>query len=239
MSGKILFAEGFGTFVLVLMGCGSAVLAGSKVGFLGISFAFGIAIVAMAYTVGPISGGHFNPAVSLAMALKGNISWNKFVQYVVAQLAGSTIASLFVMVIASGNSLYNIRTSGLGQNGYGVFSPLKYNLASCFMFEVIFTAVFIFVIFGVAGKTKFDGLVIGLTLAMIHIVGIPVTGVSVNPARSFGPALFAGGEAFLQLWMFIFAPALGAVIAFMLSSMVDQKISEIIPEVPADMVEFN
>jgi aquaporin Z len=223
---KALFAEGFGTFVLVLMGCGSAVLAGSKIGFLGISIAFGLAIVAMAYSVGGISGGHFNPAVSLAMMLKGRITKTKFLSYIVAQLAGSVIASVVLMVIASGNATYSVVANGLGQNGYGALSPLKYNLASCFLFEIVFTTVFVLVIFGVAGKSKFDGLVIGLTLAMIHIVGIPITGVSVNPARSIGPALFAGSEAISQLWLFIAAPLMGAVIAFALSNLVDEDIKE-------------
>jgi aquaporin Z len=219
---KKMFAEGFGTFLIVLFGCGSAVLSGGKVGFLGISLAFGLAVVAGAYSAGPISGGHFNPAVTLALCLKRITPWRDFPAYVGAQCAGGIIGALFLLLLAMGNPNYSIATNGLGQNGYGLLSPMKFSAASGFLFEVLFTAIFVMVIIAVVKSgSKFGGLIIGLTLAVIHIVGIPVTGVSVNPARSLAPAFFVGGDAMGQLWLFILAPMLGGLFGAILSSALD------------------
>jgi aquaporin Z len=224
---KQLLAEAFGTFLIVLLGCGSAVLAGDKVGFLGISFAFGLAVVAGAYSIGSISGGHFNPAVTLAMCLKNRTSWSKFVPYVLAQVFGAIVASLALLAIASGKVDYDLAINGLGQNGYGDLSPAKFGLLSGFIFETLFTAIFVLVILGVTKTSNnFAGWIIGMTLTVIHIVGIPVTGVSVNPARSIGPALFAGAGAMSQLWLFIAAPMLGGLLAAVIWGLIDEKESD-------------
>jgi aquaporin Z len=212
-----MLAESFGTFLIVLFGCGSAVLAGDKIGFLGISFAFGLAVIAGAYSVGGISGGHFNPAVTLAMCLRGRTEWSRFIPYMLSQVVGAIVASLILLSVASGKAGYLVGEIGLGQNGFGSKSPLGYGLVSGILFEVIFTAIFVMVILGVTQKANdWAGWVIGMTLTMIHIVGIPVTGVSVNPARSIGPALFAGAGALSQLWMFILAPMVGALLGAVL-----------------------
>jgi len=214
-------AEFFGTFVLVLMGCGSAVIAGANgvtgVGLLGISFAFGLSVVAMAYAIGHISGCHINPAITIGMVVAGRMKANEAVIYIIAQILGAIAGAGILLLIASGKDGYNIAAHGLGQNGYGAFSPAHYNLQAGFVAEAVFTFIFLFVIFG-ATSTKnihggFAGISIGLSLVLIHIVGIPVTGVSVNPARSIGPALLVGGQAISQLWLFIVAPVLGSVVS--------------------------
>ncbi|MBL8548942.1 MAG: aquaporin Z [Hyphomonadaceae bacterium] len=214
---KKLAAEFIGTFTLVLFGCGAAVLAGfGHVGQLGIAFAFGLAIVAMAYGIGPISGCHVNPAVSFGAWVAGRMSVNELVGYVIAQCLGAIVGAGALYLIASGQVGYNINVSGLGQNGYGNFSPAQYALWSCLIFEALATCLFVVTILGVTQNASTElvaGLVIGLTLTVIHIVGIQVTGVSVNPARSLGPALLVGGAAAGQLWAFIVAPLVGAGIA--------------------------
>ncbi|MEL6361588.1 MAG: aquaporin Z [Pseudomonadota bacterium] len=213
---KKLIAEFIGTFTLVLFGCGSAVLAGGEVGQLGISFAFGLAIVAMAYGIGPVSGCHVNPAVSFGAFLAGRLSINDLAGYAVAQIAGAIAGAGVLLIIASGTAGYDLATNGLGQNGWGPGYLGEYSLAAAFLFEVIMTALFLIVILGSTDKNapaQFAGLAIGLTLVVIHIVGIQVTGVSVNPARSIGPAIFVGGQAMGQIWLFIVAPLIGAAIA--------------------------
>lgn len=213
-------AEFLGTFTLVFFGCGSAVIAGpaiagaTTVGVLGIAFAFGLAIVAMAYAIGPISGCHVNPAVSLGALIAGRMSAGDFITYVIAQLAGAIIGALVLYVIMTGKA--SGWTGGMGANGWGAGYLGEYNTASALIFEIVATFIFVVVILGVTHKlalSHFAGLAIGLTLVMIHIVGINVTGVSVNPARSIGPALFAGGQALSQLWLFIVGPFIGAALA--------------------------
>jgi aquaporin Z len=186
-------AELIGTFALVLIGCGSAVIAGGHIGFMGISFAFGLAVLAMVYAIGPISGCHINPAITVSMLVAGKISAKDCVGYIVAQCVGGIIAGAVLL-----------------------HSPAQYSLAACFVAELVLTAIFLFVIFGSTHESApkgFAGLAIGLSLVFIHLVGIPITGTSVNPARSLGPAVFAGGEAISQLWLFIVAPILGGILA--------------------------
>jgi len=215
---KKLAAEFIGTFVLVLFGCGAAVLAGfTIVGQLGIAFAFGLAIVAMAYGIGPISGCHINPAVSFGAWIARRMNVNEMLWYWAAQCAGAIVGAGVLYLIAIGAPGYDINHNGLGQNGYGLnHSPGDYNLLSGFLFEVVATFVFLVTILGVTqkgGPSGMAGVVIGLTLTLIHIVGIQVTGVSVNPARSLGPAIWVGGAALLQVWLFIVAPLIGAGLA--------------------------
>lgn len=210
-------AEVFGTFVLVFFGCGSAVLMGEHIGMLGISLAFGLSIVAAAYSIGPVSGAHLNPAVSLGVFAAGRMDATEMFGYWIAQVLGAVLAALVILIIASGKADYTVAENGLGQNGYGAGYLGEYGLASAFLFEVVATFAFVTVILSatraVGGAGAFAGLTIGLTLAAIHLVGINVTGVSVNPARSIGPALFAGGSALADLWLFIVAPMLGAFAA--------------------------
>lgn len=214
-------AELFGTMVLVLMGCGSAVLAGANgttgVGLLGIAFAFGLSVVAMAYAIGHISGCHINPVISIGMVVAGRMKAGEAAGYIVAQILGAVAGAFVLILIASGKADYNVVVNGLGQNGYDAASPGKYSMMSGFIAETVFTFIFLLVIFG-STSTKnihggFAGLAIGLSLVLIHITGIPVTGVSVNPARSIGPAIFVGGTAISQLWLFITAPILGSVLS--------------------------
>ncbi|MBI5267744.1 MAG: aquaporin Z [candidate division Zixibacteria bacterium] len=213
---KSYLAELIGTFALVLFGCGSAVIAGPQIGFLGISLAFGLAVLVMAYAIGPISGCHVNPAVTIGLALAGRMKRKDVAPYIIAQCIGAILASAVLLVIATGKADYALAANGLGQNGYADKSPLGYGLAACFTAEVTLTALFLIVIFGATDSKAakgFGGLAIGVTLAIIHMVGIPITGTSVNPARSLAPAIFVGGEALTQLWLFIVAPIVGAVVA--------------------------
>lgn len=205
---KTFLAEFIGTLTLVLFGCGAAVLGGEHVGQLGIALAFGFAIVAMAYGIGPISGCHVNPAVSLAAFVAGRMSARDMLSYWIAQFAGATAGAMILALIAGGSQ-------HLGQNGWGPGYLGAFPVTAAATFEVVATALFVVVILGSTGAAAspgFAGLAIGITLAAIHIVGIQVTGVSVNPARSFGPAVLAGGQALSQLWLFFLAPAVGAVI---------------------------
>lgn len=214
-----MIAEFIGTFTLVLFGCGAAVIAGpavgaTTVGVLGIAFAFGLAIVAMAYGIGSVSGCHVNPAVSFGVLLAGRMSVGDFIQYVIAQCLGAIAGTAVLWLIMSGKA--SGWDGGLGANGWGPGYLGEYNLLSALVFEVVATFLFLVAILGVTRKgtpvhiAGLAGLAIGLTLAVIHIVGINVTGVSVNPARSLGPALFVGGNALAQLWLFIVAPLVGA-----------------------------
>lgn len=214
-------AEFLGTLVLVLMGCGSAVIAGANgttgVGLLGISFAFGLSVVAMAYAIGHISGCHINPAISIGMVVTGRMKASEAAYYIVAQILGGIAGAAILMLIASGKPEYSLAANGLGQNGFDALSPQHYNLQAGLIAEVVLTFIFLLVIFG-STSTKninggFAGLAIGLSLVLIHIVGIPVTGVSVNPARSIGPAVLVGGQALSQVWLFIVAPIVGAVLS--------------------------
>src|SRR5271167_187696 len=210
-------AESVGTFVLVFGGAGSAVLAGSHIGFLGVSFAFGLSLLAMVYTIGPISGCHINPAVTCGVLLAKKMDTKDAVAYVIAQIVGAILAAAFILFIARGAAGgYDPAVAGLGANGYGLHSPGQYSLAAAFVAEIVLT---MFLVLTVLGSTDikppvgFAGLAIGLVLTLIHLVGIPITNTSVNPARSIGPAIFVGGWAVEQLWLFILAPVIGAAIA--------------------------
>ena len=219
---KVFLAELIGTLTLVLFGCGAAVLAGGEVGQLGIAFAFGLSIVAMAYGIGPISGCHINPAVSFGAFVAGRLSLMEMFLYWAAQFIGAVIAAGILYLIATGKTGYDIAINGLGQNGYGAGYLGGYSLMAAFVFEVVATFIFLVVILGSTSKgapAGFAGISIGFTLTMIHIVGIQVTGVSVNPARSFGPAVFVGGQALGQLWLFFVAPLIGAGIAGFLATL--------------------
>ncbi|MCL4141939.1 UNVERIFIED_CONTAM: hypothetical protein GTU68_014384 [Idotea baltica] len=211
-----------GTMTLVLFGCGAAVLAGAgtvgveAVGQLGIAFAFGLAIVAMAYGIGAISGCHVNPAVSFGAFVSGRMSLMEMLTYWAAQFIGALIGAGILYMIASGKADYSLAENGLGANGWGEGYLGEYTLAAAFIFEVVATFIFLVVILGSTHSSApagFAGLAIGLTLVLIHIVGIQVTGVSVNPARSFGPAVIVGGSAISQLWLFFIAPLIGAGLA--------------------------
>lgn len=216
---KPLLAELIGTFTLVLFGCGAAVLAGGEVGQLGIAFAFGLAIVAMAYGIGPISGCHVNPAVSFGAFIAGRMDLNTMIRYWAAQFVGAALGAGVLYLIASGRAGYDLAANGLGQNGWGAGYLGEYTLVAALVFEVVATFLFLVVILGATQKSApgmVAGLAIGLTLTVIHIVGIQVTGVSVNPARSFGPAIIVGGTAISQLWLFLVAPLVGAALAGLL-----------------------
>lgn len=214
-------AEMLGTMVLVLMGCGSAVIAGADgttgVGLLGISFAFGLSVVSMAYAIGPISGCHINPAISVSMLVAGKLNVTDTIGYIVAQCIGALIGAGILYLIVSNGVGYEMKEWALGSNGWGEGYLGQYNTTAAFVAEVVFTFIFLFTIFGTTSGSNsnggFAGLAIGLCLVLIHIVGIKVTGVSVNPARSLGPAIFAGGKALAQVWLFIVAPIVGGVLA--------------------------
>ena len=214
---KKYFAEFLGTFVLVFGGVGSAVLAGTKIGFAGIALAFGLSLLAMVYTIGPVSGCHINPAVTFGVFLARKIGAKDAVGYVIAQVLGAILAAALVLFIATGGPAgYDAAQSGLAANGYGPHSPGQYSLAACFLAEVILTMFLVVTVLGstdVKAPVGFAGLAIGLVLTLIHLVGIPITNTSVNPARSIGPAIFVGGWAVQQLWLFIVAPLIGGAIA--------------------------
>ncbi len=216
---KKYVAEFIGTFVLVLFGCGTAAISGGITGVSGvlaIAMAFGLSIVAMAYCIGNISGCHINPAVSFAMLLTKRMSGKDFIGYVIAQVLGALLASAILMLLITQSGLGSIETTGLGQNGYGEASFVGLSMGGALIVEIILTFVFIMTILGVTSNEKMGsvaGIVIGLTLAFVHIMGIPLTGTSVNPARSLAPAVFMGGTALEQVWMFIVGPLIGAALA--------------------------
>jgi len=208
-------AEMIGTLVLVLIGCGSAVISSGHIGFLGISFAFGFAVLIMVYSIGPVSGCHINPAITISMFALGKINAKDTAFYVIFQIIGAIAGAGILYLLATGQGGYSLSVNGLGQNGFGDHSPGRYSLTSGLIAEVVFTAIFLFVILGSTHKNApsgFAGLAIGIALFLIHIVVIPITGTSVNPARSIGPALFVGGDALSQLWLFIAAPIVGGLI---------------------------
>lgn len=208
--------EFVGTFVLVFAGCGAAVLAGGSIGFAGVSAAFGLALLAMVYAIGPVSGCHLNPAVTIGLMLSGKFPLARVPGYFVAQIAGSIAAAALLYVIASGHAGFDPVASGFASNGYGARSPGEYNVTSAFLIEAVLTAILVLVILGstdFASPVGFAGVAIGLALTLIHLVSIPVTNTSVNPARSIGVALFAGPEAIRQLWLFLIAPTVGGAVA--------------------------
>ncbi len=212
-------AEAIGTFWLTFGGCGAAVIAAGfpelGIGFVGVSFAFGLTVITMAYAIGHISGCHLNPAVTVGLAAGGRFPQSDIAPYIIAQVLGGLIAGATLYVIASGAPGFDAAASGFAANGYGSHSPGQYNALSAFLIEVLLTAVFLFVIMGAThGKAPvgFAPLAIGLALVLIHLISIPITNTSVNPARSTGVAPFAGGWALMQLWMFWVAPIIGGVI---------------------------
>jgi aquaporin Z len=211
-------AELFGTFWLTFAGCGAAVLAAAfpalGIGFLGVALAFGLTVLTMAYAVGHISGGHFNPAVTLGLWAAGRCANKHVLPYIVAQVIGAIVAAAVLWVIASGKPDWV--PGRFASNGYGDLSPGKYSLTACMITELVMSFFFLFIIIGTTSKgaaSGFAGIPIGLALTLIHLVSIPVTNTSVNPARSTGPALFAGGEYIGQLWLFWLVPIVGAMLA--------------------------
>ncbi|KQQ13565.1 porin [Methylobacterium sp. Leaf123] len=226
-------AEFFGTFWLTFGGCGAAVISAAYpelgIGFLGVAFAFGFTVLTMAYAVGHISGGHFNPAVTLGLWSARRCASRHVLPYIIAQVIGATVAAFALYTIASGKAGWV--PNGFASNGYGELSPGKYGLAACLITEVLTTFIFLFIIVGTTSKgaaAGFAGIPIGLALVLIHLISIPVTNTSVNPARSTGPALFAGPDYISQLWLFWLAPIAGAIAA----GVVGRWLYE-----PADIVE--
>ena len=218
---KKLFAEFFGTYWLVFGGCGSALFAAGipdlGIGFMGVSLAFGLTVLTMAYAVGHISGGHFNPAVSIGLWAGGRFSAKDLASYIVAQCLGAIVAAGTLYAILSGKPGFAIDSTKAGafaSNGFGAFSPDGYSLVSAFLAEFVLTAFFLIIILGATDKFaegKFAGIAIGLALTLIHLISIPITNTSVNPARSLSQALFVGGEPLSQVWLFWLAPIAGAV----------------------------
>ncbi len=211
-----LCAELFGTFWLVLGGCGTAVLASYNVKYLGVAFAFGLTVVTMAYAVGHVSGGHFNPAITVGLAMGRRFDWRDVPAYVATQVVAAIAAAAVLFVIASGKDGFSAKESGFATNGYGDRSPDGYSLLAVIVVEVVLTAFFLYVILGATDSRApkgFAPIAIGLVLTLIHLASIPISNTSVNPARSIGPAVFAGGDALAQLWVFLVAPVVGGLIA--------------------------
>jgi aquaporin Z len=217
---KRYLAEIVGTFILVLFGCGTAVVAGDKVGIVGIALAFGLALIGAAYGIGPISGCHINPAVSLGVFVAGRMTAKDLIGYIVSQCVGAILAAVTLAAIVAGlGGGYDIAAKGLGQNGWGLGYQGEYSIVSAMIFEFVATLIFVIVILGSTQKNApagFAGLAIGITLVAIHLLGIHITGTSVNPARSLGPALLVGGHALAQLWVFLLFPSLGGLAAGLL-----------------------
>jgi len=213
---KKYLAELVGTFILVLFGCGTAAIAGDKVGIVGIALAFGLALIGAAYGIGPISGCHINPAVSLGVWTAGRMKTGEMIGYWAGQFVGAILAAFVLSIIAMGSEGYNIALNGLGQNGWGPGYQGEYGIHAAILFELIATFIFVVVILGSTQKSApagFAGLAIGITLVAIHLFGIHITGTSVNPARSLGPALIVGGHALSQVWLFLVFPSLGGLLA--------------------------
>ncbi len=217
-----LGAEFLGTFVLVFFGCGTAVLDAGNSGkllgidFFGVAAAFGIAVMVMVYAVGAVSGGHFNPAVTVGLAVARRFPWSDVLAYIVTQVLAALVASLVLLGVASGEKGFSAKASGFASNGFGSHSPAHFNLGAVILVEVVLTAIFLYVIIGSTdgrAPAGFAGVAIGFTLIVIHLVSIPVSNTSVNPARSTGPAIIQHGWALGQLWVFWLAPLVGAVIA--------------------------
>jgi aquaporin Z len=244
MKAKQLGAEFFGTFWLVLGGCGSAVLAAAfpkvGIGLLGVALAFGLTLLTMCFAIGHISGCHINPAVSIGLWAGGRFSGKDVVPYIIAQILGGILAGAVLYFIASGKEGFDV-SAGFAANGYGAHSPGGYSLAAAFLTEVVMTFMFLLVIHGATDKRApqgFAGIPIGLCLTLIHLISIPVTNTSVNPARSIGVALFAGGWAIQQLWLFMTAPIIGAILGGVVyrwlgGSEVPQESAEVAARVPA------
>ncbi len=232
-------AEFFGTFWLVLGGCGAAVLAAAfpqlGIGFVGVALAFGLTLLTMAYTIGNISGCHINPAVSFGLAAGGRFKWSELPAYVIAQVLGGIAASAVLLFIASGKQGFDVH-AGFASNGYGAHSPGGYTLPACLVCEIVMTFFFLIVILGSTHKRApkgFAPIAIGLVLTLIHLISIPVTNTSVNPARSTGPAIFAGGWALSQLWLFWVAPIIGGVLGGLVHRVLFEKIPE--PEIAGEL----
>lgn len=223
---KRMFAELIGTFWLVFGGCGSAIFAAAfptlGIGFVGVSMAFGLTVLTMAYSIGSVSGCHLNPAVSLGLAISGRFSWNELPHYIISQVIGAIVAGGVLYAIFSGKSDF-FSIGGFASNGYGDHSPGGYSIVSAFVTELVLTAIFLFVILSSTNEKApagFAPIAIGLCLTLIHLISIPVTNTSVNPARSTGPALFAGDWALEQLWLFWLAPLIGAAVGAVLYSLI-------------------
>jgi aquaporin Z len=213
MALKRASAEFLGTFVLVFGGVGTAVIAGDHVGYLGVAFAFGLSLLAMAYAVGPISGCHINPAVTMGLLVSGKVELGEAARYWMAQILGAIAAAGILLAVVSGRKGgYDVRMEGLGANGYAAHSPGGFPVGSALAVEVILTAFLVFTVLAATDRIANAGIPIGLVLTLIHLVGIPVTNTSVNPARSIGPAIFVGGWALSQLWLFIVAPLAGGLL---------------------------
>ncbi|WP_291067209.1 MULTISPECIES: aquaporin Z [unclassified Empedobacter] len=226
-------AEFFGTFWLVFGGCGSAIFAAGipelGIGYAGVALAFGLTVLTMAYAVGHISGGHFNPAVSFGLFARGRFDGKQLIPYIISQVLGAIAAAGVLYLIASGNSdfaIENTKAGAFASNGYGAFSPHGYSMLSAFLIEYVLTAFFLIVILGATDKFangKFAGIAIGLALTLIHLISIPITNTSVNPARSTSQAIFVGGEPLTQLWLFWVAPIAGAIVGGLIYKLLLQK----------------
>lgn len=234
---KKLFAEFFGTYWLVFGGCGSAIFAAGipdlGIGFAGVALAFGLTVLTMAYAVGHISGGHFNPAVSFGLWAGGRFSAKELIPYIISQCAGAIAAAATLYTIASGKAGFvidNTKAGAFASNGFGAFSPNGYSLEACFIAEFVLTLFFLLIILGATDKFangKFAGIAIGLGLTLIHLISIPITNTSVNPARSLSQALFVGGEPLSQIWLFWIAPILGAIAAGFIYKLLLQNHNEV------------
>ena len=234
MNGKKYAAEAIGTFWLTFGGCGSAVIAAGfpqvGIGLVGVSLAFGLTVLTMAYAIGHVSGCHLNPAVTVGLAAGGRFPAAQVVPYIVAQVVGGVVGAALLYLIASGAPGFDL-AKGFASNGYGEHSPGNYNLLSCLVTEVVMTMMFLFIIMGAThGKAPagFAPIAIGLGLTLIHLVSIPVTNTSVNPARSTGPALFVGGWALAQLWLFWLAPLVGGALGGLVYRMISEQPSAIV-----------
>lgn len=226
-------AEFFGTFWLVFGGCGSAIFAAGipelGIGYAGVALAFGLTVLTMAYAVGHISGGHFNPAVSFGLFAGGRFDGKQLIPYIISQVLGAIAAAGVLYLISSGNSDFaidNTKAGAFASNGYGAFSPHGYSMLSAFLIEFVLTAFFLIVILGSTDKFangKFAGIAIGLALTLIHLISIPITNTSVNPARSTSQAIFVGGEPLTQLWLFWVAPIAGAIVGGLIYKLLLQK----------------
>ena len=227
-------AESIGTFVLVFGGVGAAVVAGDKIGNLGIAFAFGLSLLAMAYAVGPVSGCHINPAVTLGLVVARRMQLSEAIRYWVAQVLGALVAAgVLLAIVSARKSGYDAGTQGLGANGYGAHSPGGYPWGAAFAAEVILTAFLVFTVLAATDRiaaVAFAGIPIGLVLVLIHLVGIPIDNLSVNPARSIGPAVFVGGWALTQLWLFIVAPLLGGALGALVHRLLYEGAAPVAPE---------
>jgi aquaporin Z len=224
---RAVLAELVGTFWLVLGGCGTAVIAGEYVGTYGIAMAFGLTIVTGVYALGAISGGHFNPAVTVGLVVGGRFDRRQAVPYVVAQVIGAFLGAVVIFIVANGVDGFSASESGFAANGYDDLSPGGYNLLAALVIEVVLTAAFVLVILGVTASEHaspgFAGLTIGLSLTLIHLISIPVTNASVNPARSTSQAIFAGSDYLAQLWLFWLAPLVGAALGAVLYGVLRQQ----------------